>query len=95
MGVMVRRPLALQDLDEIWDYVAQDNPDAADRLIDAIEEKCRLLADYPKLGTNCDNLHPNLRFLAIGKYLLFYLPLENGIELVRVLHGARDLESLF
>ena len=91
----MRRPLALQDLDEIWDYIAQDNPPAADELLGMIEEKCCLLAEYPNLGTSCDNLHPSLRFLPVGKYLLFYMPLENGIDLVRVLHGARDLESLF
>lgn len=95
MPVFVRRPLALQDLDEIWDYIAHDNPPAADALLDTIEGKCRLLAEYPGLGTHCDNLHPSLRFFPVGKYLLFYMPLENGMDLVRVLHGARDLESLF
>ncbi|GJL54767.1 MAG: plasmid stabilization protein [Nitrospirales bacterium] len=95
MPKIVRRPLALQDLDDIWDYIAQDNPQAADHFIDTVEEKCRLLAEFPKLGTTCDSLFPALRFFVIGKYLLFYLPLEAGIEVVRVLHGSRDLESLF
>jgi len=95
MPRIIRRPLALHDLDEIWDYIAQDNPDPAGQFIDKIEEKCLLLADYPKIGTSCDTLYPSLRFLVVDKYLVFYLPLDEGIELVRVLHGARDLENLF
>ncbi|MDR4483166.1 MAG: type II toxin-antitoxin system RelE/ParE family toxin [Nitrospirales bacterium] len=95
MPRILRRPLALQDLDQIWDYIAQDNPKAADDFIDRIEGKCRLLAEHPKIGTSCEALHPSLRFLAVGKYLIFYLPLDDGVEIVRVLHGARDLESLF
>lgn len=95
MPKIVRRPLALQDLDDIWDYIAQDNPQAADYFIDTVEEKCRILAEFTKLGTACDRLFPDLRVFVIGKYLLFYLPLDDGIEVVRVLHGSRDLESLF
>jgi toxin ParE1/3/4 len=42
-----------------------------------------------------DELKPNLHSLAIGNYLVFYFPLTNGIDVVRILHGARDLEALF
>jgi len=95
MPKIVRRPLALQDFDDIWDDIAQDNPQAADHFIDTVEEKCRLLAAFPKLGTACDRLFLALRFFVVGKYLQFYLPLDGGIEVVRVLHGLRDLKSLF
>lgn len=95
MPRILRRPLALQDLDQIWVYIALDNPKAADDFIARIEEKCRLLAEHPNIGTSCEALHPALRFLAVEKYLIFYLPLDDGIEIVRVLHGARDIESLF
>jgi len=95
MPRITRRPLALQDLDEIWDYIAVDNPDAADRFVEAIAEKCHLLAKFPKIGTLCESLHLGLRYLPVGKYLLFYLPIEDGVEVVRVLHGARDVDSLF
>lgn len=95
MPRIVHRPLALQDLDEIWDYIAEDSPEAADHFIDKVEKQCRLLAEFPNIGTRCDNIYPALRFLVVDKYLLFYLPLDDGIEVVRVLHGARDLESLF
>ena len=95
MPMITHRPLALQDLDDIWDYIAQDNPQIADHFIDKIEEKCLLLAKFPHIGTSCDTLSPALRFLTVDKYILFYLPLDDGIEVVRVLHGARDLERLF
>lgn len=95
MPRILRRPLALQDLDQIWDYIAQDNPKAADDFIDTLEEKCRLLAEHPKIGASCETLYPSMRFLPVEKYLIFYFPLDDGIEIVRVLHGARDLESLF
>ena len=95
MSSIVHRPLALQDLDDIWDYIAQDNPQVADHFIDKVEKQCRLLAEFPNIGTNCDALSPGLRFLVVDKYVLFYIALDDGIEVVRVLHGARDLESLF
>jgi len=94
MPQIIQRPLALQDLDELWDYIAVDNPDAADQFVDLIEEKCRLLAEFPKIGASCESLHPALRYLPVGKYLIFYPPIDDGIEIVRVLHGARDLEGL-
>ncbi|MCY3956002.1 MAG: type II toxin-antitoxin system RelE/ParE family toxin [Nitrospira sp.] len=95
MSRIVHRPLALQDLDDIWDYIAQDNPQVADHFIDKVEKQCRLLAEFPNIGTSCDALSPGLRFLVVDKYVLFYIALDDGIEVVRVLHGARDLESLF
>lgn len=47
------------------------------------------------MGKACEELQPSIRSFPVGKYILFYRPIEGGIELVRVLHGARDIESLF
>lgn len=47
---VLKRPLAEADLDDIWWHIAQDNPEAADRLLDRIEEKCRALAQFPEMG---------------------------------------------
>lgn len=52
MSQVAKRPLAETDLDEIWWYLAQDNPDAADRFLDKIEERCRTLAQFPNLGVS-------------------------------------------
>ena len=95
MSLVVKRPLAESDLDEIWWYIAQDNPDAADRFLDKIEERCHTLAQFPNMGVSRDELHPGLRSLPVGKYLIFYMPIAGGIEIVRVLPGMMDIEALF
>ena len=87
MGRIVRSPDAKRDTTQIWVYIAEDNFDAADRLIDLFDEKLNLLAEYPGLGQQRDDLAPGLRSFPVGKYLLFYRPIASGIELVRVLHG--------
>ena len=95
MPQVLKRPQAETDLDDIWWHIAQDNPDAADRLLDNIDERCATLAQFPYIGTSRDELLPNLRSLPVGNYLIFYLPLSDGIEVVRVLPGMRDIDALF
>ena len=92
---VLKRPLAEADLDDIWWYIAQDNPEAADRLLDRIGERCRALARFPEMGTNREDLMAGLRSLPIGNYLVFYLLIEHGIEIVRVLPGMRDIDAFF
>jgi len=89
------RPQAEADLAEIWWYIAQDSPDAADVFLDQIEERCAVLAQFPLMGTAREDLLPFLRSLVVGSYVVFYLPVNGGIEIVRVLHGRRDLDALF
>ena len=86
---------ARSDLDEIWFYIAQDNPDAADKFIHALVSRFPLLASMPDLGRKREELSPRLRSLPFGRYVIFYRPMENGVEIARVLHGARDLPPLF
>lgn len=95
MPQVLKRPQAETDLDEIWWYIAQDNPDNADRFLDKIEERCRALAQFPGMGISREELMPALRSLSVGNYLIFYLPVEDGIEVVRVLPGMRDIEAVF
>lgn len=66
MPQVLKRPQAETDLDDIWWHIAQDNPDAADRLLDTIDERCRTLAQFPYIGTGRDDLLPNLRSLPVG-----------------------------
>jgi toxin ParE1/3/4 len=86
---------AQHDLDAIADYIEQRDAAAAERWVDLIEARCRLLADQPRLGRRRDDLRQNLRSLAVGNYLIFYRPIRGGVEIVRVLHGKRDLAALF
>lgn len=93
MGKVFRSPQAIEDLDDIWLYIARDNIDAADRWLDVLLDKARRLADRPSLGRLRPELAPNVRSLPVKAYVLYYRPVERGIELVRVLHSARDVES--
>jgi len=84
-----------QDLIELWVYIAQDNPAAADRVLDEIEAKCHLLAGQPRLGPARPDIRPDLRYFPVGSYLILYREIASGVEIVRVVHGARDLPDLF
>ena len=86
---------ARSDLDEIWFYIAQDDPDAADRFLKAIISRFPKLAAMPQLGRRREELSSKLRSFPVGRYVVFYRPMENGIEIARVLHGARDFPPLF
>ncbi len=94
MPRVLKRPEAESDLDEIWWYIAQDSPDHADRFLDRLQERFLALADFPKMGISRDDIQAGLRSQPVGNYLIFYFPLADGIEIVRVLHGSRDVENL-
>ncbi len=85
---------AKQDQLEIWLYIAADNVDAADRLLDKIDEVLRLLSGAPGLGRARDDIAPGLRFFPIGNYVILYELLPDGITVVRLVHGARQLSRL-
>lgn len=94
MARIIYSPDAERDLIDISSFIAMDNPAAADRLIDSFVDKLRVLADSPLIGPICIE-SPTLRRFPVGNYVFFYRPMSDGIELVRVLHGARDLRALF
>jgi len=79
------------DYEEIWDYIALRDIAAADRLIDQFDATLHVLASTPGMGREVADLAPNLRGFPVGSYLLFYRPIEDGIQLIRVVHGARDI----
>ena len=64
-------------------------------LVKAIEEKCELLATSPSIGRRRDELAEDLRSLPHDSYLIFYRLVADGVLVVRVLHAARDVASLF
>jgi len=88
-------PQARDDLKDIFRYVAQDRPSAVARLREAMSKRFRQLASQPLLGQACPELRVGLRAFSVGPYAIFYVPIEGGVEIERVLHGARDIESLF
>jgi toxin ParE1/3/4 len=86
---------ARQDLDEIWLYIAEDNPSAADGFLDTLYERFVLLAQQPFLGRARPELAPHLRSFPVGNYVIFYRPIDDGVEIARVLRGSRDIDALF
>jgi toxin ParE1/3/4 len=94
MARFTTRPKAQADLLEIWLYVAQDSARAADRLLDRIEAQCRLLTDNPRIEKARPEIAPDARAWIVGRYLVLYRERDDGIEVVRVVHGARDIEHI-
>lgn len=86
---------AKDDLDEIWGFIALGSVVNADRFLDRLYDTMKLLAEQPMMGRSRADLARNLRSFVEGKYLIFYLLTGAGIEIVRVVHGARDIEALF
>lgn len=86
---------------EIAIRIARDNPAAAEAFLSAVENICRSIAKMPAIGSRRNYKNPllaDVRMLPVGgfgDYLIFYQPLKTGIEVIRVIHGARDLPSLF
>ena len=84
---------ARQDLDDIWLYILpSDNIVEADRMMDLFEDKFRLLASQPMMGTAREELAVGLRFFPVGNYIIFYRP-ENGVNIYRVLRGSLPIDS--
>ena len=86
---------AQSDLLDIVVFIARDNPRAAQDWLVAIEERCELLADHPMTG----ELRPGFgvadcRSVAVGAYVIFFRPIQSGVEIARVVHGSRDLGQL-
>jgi toxin ParE1/3/4 len=88
-------PKARDDLDEIWFSIATDNPAAADRLLERIGAGLERLSVFPQLGVPRPEIATDARILVEGSYLVIYEATAKGVDVVRVLHGARDLRDLF
>jgi plasmid stabilization system protein ParE len=88
-------PLARQDLDEIEDYIAQDSPDAARRVMIELEAAIQRLAEFPNLGhRRADVDDPRYRFLVLYSYLIVYIPDTDPLQIIRVVSGYRDLDDV-
>ena len=84
-------PEAEGDLNAIWDYIAEDNPDAADRTIDRIVSAIEALVAFPQQGRRRPDLTSRpLRFLSAGNYLIAYAPDKKPLWVLAVMHGRRS-----
>lgn len=85
---------ARADIAELGDYIARDNPAAAERMLDRIKRRFQMVARQPLIGEARPDLRQDVRCVGEGRYVIYYRPLEPGdetVEIVRVLHGARDV----
>ena len=73
-------------------YISQEDLDAAIRWIDQIEAAVALLAERPRVGRRRIDLGEGLRSYPTAGHVIVYRPLENGVRILRVLHGSRDIE---
>ena len=95
MARVLRRPRASEDVAEIWDHIADNDLAAADRWLDRLDKQLWLLATQPLMGRARDELAEGIRSFPIGHHVVFYMPIDDGIDVVRVLHSARDIDALF
>jgi toxin ParE1/3/4 len=92
---------AYLDIVEQADYLAARNLDVALRFIGAVEHTAEFLASWPEMGASCQFRHPKAADLRVWQvrgfpnYLIFYRIVSDSVTIVRVLHGARDYESIF
>jgi len=88
-------PRASSDLIEIWTYIADDSVANADAFIDKLYQAIQALGRQPGSGRHREELAPGIQSFPFGRYIIFYRAVTSGIEIVRVLHSARDIENIF
>jgi len=88
-------PRASSDLIEIWIYIADDSVANADAFIDKLYQAIQALGRQPGSGRHREELAPGVQSFPFGRYIIFYRAVTSGIEIVRVLHSARDIENIF
>jgi len=85
-------PRADLDLDSIWNFIAADDIQAADRQINRIGQVFQMLVENPLAGRERPELRKDLRSFPVGSYVVFYVPLSDGIEVARVMNGRQDTD---
>ena len=101
MAKFILSEQSVTDVDVVHAHICADNPEAADRVEEAIFDGFDLLASNPALGRRREfRRHQNIRSWVVTEftnYLIFYRELSDGsgVEILRVIHGARDLDALF
>jgi len=97
MGIVLKTPRAEEDIIEIWFYIAIEKGDRnnADTFLKRMDQTFFDLAKNPKIGVRKNEYANALYQFPFGRYLIFYFIINDGIEIVRVLHGARNISKQF
>jgi len=97
---IVRRLQAIVDIEEITSYIADHNESASLRFLDALESSFQFLEQFPRSGRVCRFRDPRLvevrkrQVPGFKKYLIYYRPTTDGVEILRIIHGFRDTDQL-
>jgi toxin ParE1/3/4 len=82
------------DILQIGVYIANDSPMNASRFVENLYDRCELLTENPFSGRSRSDYGAGLRSIVFGRYVIFYRVLDDCLEIVRVIHGARDIPRL-
>ena len=95
MSVVIKARIVENDEVNIWKYIADDNEDAASNTLRLLDATYKKLSRSPKIGKQRNDLYKGLRSMPIGpgrnNYVIFYLPMRNGVKIVRVMAGHRNI----
>ncbi len=86
---------AEQDLEDVWVYLSQQDEILADKQVVQILDRFPMLAQFPDMGRQREDMLTGLRSFPIKPYIVFYIKIPDGIEIVRILHQSRDVDSQF
>ncbi len=94
MAKLIFSPDARADLQEIWDYISDDSPFQADRFLERIRVKLEHIAKWNTLGRPRPELSRDCRSYPFEKYCFYFRPINEGIEVLHVLHSSRDIDEI-
>lgn len=89
-----RTSRAMTDAVEIWAYIARDSDTAADQLLHQIDDRILDLSRMPESARATPELGEGVRRSSVGRYAIYYRPIADGIQVLRILHGARQPADL-
>jgi toxin ParE1/3/4 len=87
--------MALEELADIGEYIANRNPVRAESFVKEVEAYCQKLVNLPHIGRQRPEIAAGLRSLVYGRYIIFYSVHDHEIHIEHILHGARDIEGFF
>ncbi|MBO1502460.1 type II toxin-antitoxin system RelE/ParE family toxin [Serratia proteamaculans] len=93
MGLTIS-PAAVCDIENIGDYIAQDNPSRALSFISELYNQCQRIGESPEAYQKRPELGPGVRISAYGKYLIVFTAIQRNVRIERVFHGARNILRL-
>ncbi len=95
MSIYIISPSASRDLNQIADYFLTRNLEVGEKLFREFNKKCQNIANFPNIGRSYAHIRPDLRGLPLDGYVILYKVLNDEVEILRVVSGRQDLESLF